>query len=278
MVDEYFFDTMRLTILKGRGFRATDTADAPKVAVVNEQLANHYWPNQDPLGKRFRLDDKNGPWVEIVGLAKTSKYIFLAEAPIEFLYLPYKQRPNPRMTMLVESAGDPASLVTPIREIVRGLDASMPIFNVRTMEEFYRLRTVSIFNIIIGLIASMGVMGLALSIVGLYGLVAYGATRRTREIGIRMAIGADRPAVLRMVLRQGMILATSGLVVGVGLGLLARRALAAAFPGGRPENTGFDFVAFILVVVSVLAATILAAYIPARRASRINPTEALRYE
>jgi putative ABC transport system permease protein len=278
MVDEFFFDTMRLTILKGRGFRATDSADAPKVAVVNEQLANHYWPNQDPLGKRFRLDNDNGPWVEIVGLAKTSKYLFLAEAPIEFLYMPYKQRPNPRLTMLVESLGDPASLVTPVRELVRGLDASMPIFNVRTMEEFYRLRTVSIFNIIIGLIAAMGVMGLALSIVGLYGLVAYGATRRTREIGIRMAIGADRPAVLRMVLRQGVILATVGLVVGLGFGFLARRGLAAAFPGGRAENTGFDFVAFILVALSVLVATIVAAYIPARRASRINPTEALRYE
>src|SRR4029453_5485871 len=154
MVDEFFFDAMRLTILKGRGFRATDSADAPKVAVVNEQLANHYWPNQDPLGKRFRLDNNNGLWVEIVGLAKTRKKIFRPEPPIESLYMPYKQRPNPRLTMLVESLGDPASLVTPMRELVRGLDASMPIFNVRTMEEFYRLRTVSIFNIIIGLIAA----------------------------------------------------------------------------------------------------------------------------
>src|SRR4029450_10492772 len=122
----------------------------PKVAVVNEQLANHYWPNQDPLGKRFRLDDNNGPWVEIVGGTKTSKYIFLAEAPIEFLYMPSKQRPNPRLTMLVESLGDPASLVTPMREVVRGLDASMPIFNVRTMEEFYGRGGGSVLNTIIG--------------------------------------------------------------------------------------------------------------------------------
>ena len=252
--------------------RATPLADRI------EQLAKHYWPGQDPLGKRFRLNDSKGPWVEVVGLAKTSKYLFLAEAPIEYVYLPYKQRPQQRMAMLVESLGDPSSLVTPLRDVVRGLDANQPIFNVRTMEEFYRMRMISIFNIIIGLIASMGMMGLGLSIVGLYGLVAYAASRRTREIGIRMAIGADRFTVLRMVLRQGVILAVAGLGVGLLAGVGARRALAAAFPGGGGENRGFDFIGFLLVALAVLAATLFAAYVPARRASRVNPIEALRYE
>jgi predicted permease len=278
MVDEYYFDTLGLSIIKGRGFSATDSADAPKVAVVNEHLAKHYWPDQDPLGKRFRLDDSKGPWVEVVGLAKTSKYLFLAEAPIEYVYMPYKQRPQERMTLLLESLGDPSGLVTPLREEVRHLDASLPIFNVRTMEEFYRMRTISIFNIIIGLIAAMGLMGLALSIVGLYGLVTYAVTRRTREIGIRMAIGADRSRVLRMVLRQGVTLAIAGLGIGLVAGVGARRALTAAFPGGGGENRGFDFVAFLLVASAVLAATLFAAYVPARRASRVTPTEALRYE
>jgi putative ABC transport system permease protein len=278
MVDEYYFGTLGLSMIKGRGFAATDSADAPKVAIVNEQLAKHYWPDQDPLGKRFRLNDSKGPWVEVVGLAKTSKYLFLAEAPIEYLYMPYKQRPQQRMTLLLESLGDPSSLVTPLRDEVRGLDASLPIFNVRTMEEFYRMRTISIFNIIIGLIAAMGLMGLALSIVGLYGLVAYAVTRRTREIGIRMAIGADRTTVLRMVLRQGVTLAVAGLAIGLVAGVGARRALAAAFPGGGGENRGFDFIAFLLVASAVFAATLVAAYVPARRASRVNPTEALRYE
>jgi predicted permease len=278
MVDEYYFDTLGLSMIKGRGFSATDSADAPKVAIVNEILAKHYWPDQDPLGKRFRLNDSKGPWVEIVGLAKTSKYLFLAEAPIEYVYMPYKQRPQQRMTLLLESRGDPSSVVTPLRDEVRGLDASLPIFNVRTMEEFYRMRTIAIFNIIIGLIAAMGMMGLALSIVGLYGLVAYAVTRRTREIGIRMAIGADRSTVLRMVLRQGVTLAVAGLGFGLLAGVGARRALAAAFPGGGGENRGFDFVAFLLVALAVLAATLFAAYVPARRASRVNPTEALRYE
>jgi predicted permease len=278
MVDEHYFDTLGLSMISGRGFRATDSADAPKVAVVNEQLAKHYWPGQDPLGKRFRLNDSNGPWVEIVGLAKTSKYIFLAEAPIEFVYMPHEQQPQTRMTLLAESLGDPTSLVTPLRDVVRGLDASQPIFNVRTMEEFYRMRTTSIFNIIIGLVAAMGMMGLGLSIVGLYGLVAYGVARRTREIGIRMAIGADRSSVLRMVLRQGVILAGAGLGVGLLASVGARLALRAAFPGGGGDNRGFDVVAFLLVASAVLSATVFAAYVPARRASRINPTEALRYE
>ena len=152
---------------------STDTVDAPKVAVVNEVLAQHYWPGQDPVGKRFRLDGKDGAWVEVVGLAKTSKYLFIMEPPREFVYLPYKQRPQQRMTLLTESVGDPSSLVTPLREVVRSLDANQPIFNVRTMEEFYRMRTVVALKVVSGFITAMGLMGLILAIVGLYGLVAY---------------------------------------------------------------------------------------------------------
>src|SRR5262249_29404510 len=149
-------------------------------------------PGQDPIGKRFRLNDNKGPWVEIVGVAKNAKYIFLLEPPTEFVYLPRRQNPWPRMALIIQSAGDPASLVAPLREVVHSLDGNQPICNVRTMEEFYQLRTTSIFRIVIGTVAAMGLMGLALAIVGLYGLVSYAANRRTKEIGIRMAIGAGR--------------------------------------------------------------------------------------
>ena len=257
-------------------FRATDTADTPKVAVVNEHLAEHYWPGQDPIGKRFRVDQDNESWFEIVGLAKDSKYIFLAEAPMDFLYIPYKQRPQPRMVLLTESMGDPASLAEPLREVVRGLDANQPIYNVRTMENYYQMRTISIFRILIGLIGAMGLMGLALSIVGLYGLVAYAATRRTREIGIRMAIGADRPAVLMMVLKQGLVLAIGGLGVGLLGSLGAGRVMRAMFPGGSAETSRIP--SLLIVAIVVLVVTAVAAFIPARRASRIDPTKALRYE
>ena len=160
--------------------------------------------------------------------------------------------------------------------MVRSLDVNQPIFNVRTMEEFYRMRAVSIFNVLITMVGAMGLMGLGLRrSMGLYGLVAYAATRRTREIGIRMAIGANRTTVLRMVLRQGIVLALVGLVAGLAASVGAGGLLAAAFPQGEQQR---DVLAFVFVTPIVLAVTFLAAYIPARRASRINPMQALRYD
>jgi putative ABC transport system permease protein len=275
-VDEQYFATLRIPLVRGRPFRVQDSATSPRVAIVNELAARHYWPGQDPIGQRFRIDQGGAStWVEIVGVAKNSKYLLLAEPPTEYLYLPYRQHPHAQIILLAESAGDPASLVAPIRRLVQSLDANQPIYDVRTMEEFYQMTTVSLFNGIIRTIAAMGLMGLGLSIVGLYGLVAYAATRRTREIGIRMALGADRPAVLRMVLRQGVALAIAGLVVGVIASVGAGRVLKAAFPG---PGAAFDPIPILVVVPIVLAVTSAAAYIPARRASRLDPVTALRYE
>ena len=274
-IDEHYFATLAIPLVQGRNFTEADDLAAPRVAIVNQQLAQHYWPNQDPIGRRIRLNDDEKTWVQIVGVAKTAKYLFIAEPPSDFVYLPYRQRKPQRMIMLTQSAGDPASLAAPLREVVRGLDVNQPIFNVRTMEELYRMRAVSVFNVLITMVGSMGLMGLGLAIVGLYGLVAYAATRRTREIGIRMAIGADRTTVLRMVLRQGVVLALVGLVVGLVASVGAGELLAAAFPQGNDQR---DVLALVLVTPIVLAVTVLAAYIPARRASRVNPMQALRYE
>ena len=273
-IDEHYFDTLGLTILRGRGFLETDTADTPRVAIVNEQFAKHFWPNQDPIGKRLQTgDDKT--WVQVVGLAKTTKYVFIAEPPSDFVYLPYRQTKPRQMVLLARSIGDAAALAAPLREIVRGLDPNLPIFNVRTMEELYRMRAVSVFNVLVTIVAGMGAMGLGLAIVGLYGLVAYAASRRTREIGIRMAIGAERGTVLRLVLRQGLGLALTGLVVGLVASVGAGRLLIAAFPSGDNQR---DLTALFLVVPIVLAVTFVASYIPALQASRINPINALRQE
>lgn len=274
-VDEHYLGVLGLTLLRGRNFSAEDAAAAPKVAIVNEPFARHYWPGQDPIGKRFRLVDRGNAWVQVVGLARTSKYLFIAEPPTEFMYLPYRQTRVRSMAMLIRSAGDPASLAAPMRGVVHRLDPHLPVYNVRTMAELYRMRATRIFNVLITTVAALGLMGLGLAIVGLYGLVAYAASRRTREIGIRMAIGADERAVRRMVLGQGFVLAVVGLALGLVASLGAGRLLDAAFPTGENRQ---DYVSLLLVIPVVLAVTFLAAYIPARRASRINPMTALRQE
>ncbi|HYU77553.1 MAG TPA: ABC transporter permease, partial [Vicinamibacterales bacterium] len=173
-VDEHYFAAMQIPIVRGRDFREEDSTDAPLVAIVNEQYVQHYLPNQDPIGKRFQLRERAASsWIEIVGVAKTTKYLWLAEPPTEFIYLPYRQHPQSEMVLLAESEGDPSSLVAPLRSVVQSLDQTQPIYNVRTMEQFYQMRTITIFNVIIGTVAAMGLMGLALAVVGLYGLVAY---------------------------------------------------------------------------------------------------------
>ncbi len=274
-VDEHYLGVLGLTLLRGRNFSAEDAAAAPKVAIVNEPFARHYWPGQNPIGKRFRLVDRGNAWVQVVGLARTSKYLFIAEPPTEFMYLPYRQTRVRSMAMLIRSAGDPASLAAPMRGVVHRLDPHLPVYNVRTMAELYRMRATRIFNVLITTVAALGLMGLGLAIVGLYGLVAYAASRRTREIGIRMAIGADERSVRRMVLGQGFVLAVVGLALGLVASLGAGRLLDAAFPTGENRQ---DYVSLLLVIPVVLAVTFLAAYIPARRASRINPMTALRQE
>ena len=272
-VDEHYFDTMDLHLVRGRGFRASDTTSSPRVAVVNEQLAKHYWPDKDAVGKRFRLDSTDGPWVEIVGVAKTTKYLWIAESPMDFLYLPLAQHPQAQMTLLAQSSGDAAGLAQNLRQMIRGLDANQPVFDVRTFDDFYHYRAVGQPNVVIQTVGMMGLMGLVLALVGLYGLVSYAATRRSREIGIRMAIGAARGTVLRMVLRQGVILALIGIAIGLAASFGAQRLLKTIF-----SSDGMDFVTYLLVAPALLAVTALAVYIPARRASRIDPMRVLRYE
>jgi macrolide transport system ATP-binding/permease protein len=276
-VDENYFDTLAVPLVRGRTFRETDSAGAPRVAIVNEQLAQHYWPGRDAIGKRLRVVDPrepNSPWVEIVGIAKTGKYIWIAEPPTDYIYLPRRQNPRSRMVLLAQSASQAAALAAPLREVVRGMDANQPIFNVRTMEEFYNMRVVSTGNTILEIVAGMGLMGLILAMVGLYSLGAYAVSRRTREIGIRMAIGADRRMVLAMALRQGFMPALFGLVAGLALSGLSERMLKAVFP----THTRVDFASYLLVTPALLGIALLAAYIPARRASRVEPLQALRYE
>jgi putative ABC transport system permease protein len=273
-VDEGFFETMGMPILRGRGFLASDTSDAPLVAIVNEQLAKHYWPNAEAVGRRIRLGGGEGLLVEIVGVAPTIKYRQAGEPPVDFLYLPMRQHPRPRMVVLLKSPFDPQDLVRSVKDAVRSLDANMPLLETRTYADLYRYHAVEGPRVAINLVGTMGAVGLLLALAGLYGLMAYNVARRTREIGIRIAIGAQSSDVLRLVMGKGLALVAAGSLIGLALGLAIEQLMnSMLFDAG-----GVDLLVYAAVVPAMLLVTMLAAVIPARRACRIPPTLALRAE
>ncbi len=273
-IDEGFFETMGIPIMRGRGFLASDAADAPRVAVVNEQFAKHYWPGTNAVGKHIRLDHGTGTPVEIVGVAQTVKYRETSERPTDFVYMPLAQHPVARMVLLLRSSGDPLELVKSVKEIVRTLDANLPISEMRTYEDLYRYHAVEGPRIAVEMVGTLGAVGLLLAIAGLYGVVAYNVSRRTREIGIRMAIGAGPLDVMRLVMGKGLLLVGIGTVIGLAMGFAVEQLMnSMLFNAG-----GIDMIVYLIVVPSMVLVTMLAAYVPARRASRIAPTLALRYE
>ncbi len=273
-VDEGYFETMGVPILRGRGFSVSDTAGAPRVAIVNEQFAKHYWPAGDAVGKHIRLDSRNGTPVEIVGVAQTIKYEGTMEKPMDFVYMPLSQHPIARMVLMLRSSGDPLQLVQPVKDIVRTLDPNLPMLQTRSYEDFYLNQAVKGPRMGIELVGSLGAVGLLLAVAGLYGLVTYNVSRRTREIGIRMALGAASSDVLRLVIGKGLVLVGIGTVIGLAMGFALEQLMnSMLFKAG-----GVDILAYVIVVPSMFLVTTLAAYVPARRASRIAPTQALRYE
>jgi predicted permease len=273
-VDEGYFETMGIPILRGRRFLASDTADAPRVAVVNEQFAKHYWPGGDAVGQHIRLDSRAGTLVAIVGVAQTIKYQGVFEKPIDFVYLPLAQHPIARMTLMLRSSGDPLQLVQSVKDVVRTLDPNLPMLHTMAYEDFYMNQAVNGPRIAMKLVGAMGVVGLLLAIAGLYGLVAYNVSRRTREIGIRIALGAASSDVLRLVMGKGLVLVGMGTVIGLAMGFAVEQLMnSMLFNSG-----GVDVVAYIIVVPSLFLVTMLATYVPARKASQIAPTQALRYE
>src|SRR5271156_3023868 len=272
-IDEGYFETMGVPILRGRAFLASDTADAPRVAIVNAHFAKHYWPGGDAVGKRIRLENSSGTPVEIVGVAQTIKYETMSD-PMDFVYLPLAQHPVARMVLMLRSSGDPLQLVQPVKDAVRSMDPNLPLLHTQTYEEFYLNQAVRGPGIAIDLVGAMGAVGLLLAIAGLYGLVAYNVSRRTHEIGIRMALGAVSADVLRLVMGKGFVLVGMGTALGLVMGFALERLMnTMLFNSG-----GVDVVAYLIVVPSLFLVAMLAAYVPARRACKIAPTQALRYE
>jgi predicted permease len=275
IVGPKFFETTGATIVKGRFLDTSDTERSRRVAVVNETMAHTLWPNQDSLGQRFRFG-RDGDWIEVVGVAADGKYVMLAEQSRPYFYVPLDQHYRSPITIVVRTATDPTALAIPVQRLLNERDPDLPVFNIRTMDKHIRESVFALMPLRMGasMAAVQGVIGLLLAVMGLYAVVSYAVARRTREIGVRMALGAARADVLRLVVTEGMRLSLVGLGIGLllaaGIGVVLSRVLYGVVPLDVPVLGG---VVLLLLVVSALAC-----YVPARRATRIDPLVALRYE
>ncbi len=281
-VSDGYFETIGVPIVEGRHFDDNDREDSERVAIVNERFAHNYYPNQDAIGKRLRLNSADGAFVKIIGVAKQSKYIFPIEPSLEHLYLPLVQNPptgvggdwSPSgMTLMLQTEGASSEAAGSLRELVRRLDSRQPIYSVRSIEDVFDMRATKTLGMFMKAIGGLAILGLTLALIGLYGLMTYSVSLRQREIGIRMAIGGDPPSVVRMVLRQGMMLAGSGVALGLAISLLASKPTAV-----KVYAHGFNWPLVALVTIALLIMAALGAYIPARRASQVDPNIVLRQE
>jgi macrolide transport system ATP-binding/permease protein len=270
-VDERYFGVMQIPVLSGRQFQSSDTPSSVAVAIVNEIMAQTYWPKRSPIGGRIQMGKKT---LEVVGVAKNIKYRDLTEHPQPFLYLPFSQQYESLMTLHVETAVDPATLAGPVLAEIRQLDPATPVQDVQTLQHFFQEGALFGNRLVTQVVAVIGLFGLLLAITGLYGVIAYSVSRRTREIGIRMAIGADPGSVARMVLRQGMLLTSIGAAIGLALSLLASQVLGSLLVGVSATDPGV----YVGVPLLLAAISLLACYIPARRAARVDPLLALRQD
>jgi predicted permease len=274
VVNEGYFRTMEIPILAGRGFSETDTSAAPLVAIVNETAAQRFFPGVDPIGRTFRTSTEQGPAVEIVGVARNSIYSYPAEAPQAMVYFPHRQQHRPNMVVLAQTSGPSAETLERLPDLVRSLDPAVPVYDAQTIERFYYALATNLARIILGMVCGIGAMGVAITLVGLYGLVSYSVNRRTREIGLRIALGATSSRLLRMFVSQGLVPAW----IGLALGTILSTATARALPSFVPFSESYDGLALYGLIPVLLAVTALAAFLPARRAAAVDPTVALRQD
>ena len=271
-----YFTTMQIPILSGRAFLDSDTAAAPGVAVINQSMAHQLWPDEDALGRRFRMNGESGRLVEVIGIARDSKYLDLFAKATPYIYLPLAQYYISSETLQIRTEAEPESVIRSVEELVHGLAPGLPVFGVETMEQalnggftgFYSFRLAAY------LAAALGILGLILALLGVYGVISYSVSQRTHEIGIRMALGARPGDIWRTVFRQGLAILALGGVIGVLAALGLTRAMASFLYGVNAH----DPLTYLVVTFLISAVTLLACYIPARRATKVDPMEALRYE
>lgn len=268
-----YFQTLQIPLSEGRDFDDRDRKGSQRAVIVNQRMAEIMWPGESALGKRILIGTDSRDPLEVVGVVKTGKYRSLSEDPKPFYYYPTMQRGPTSMTLFVRTTGDPRALVNPIRGYVQTLDRRMPVFAVKTMTEHM---TYALWapKMAASLSIAFGLVALVLSAIGLYSVMAYVVSQRTREVGIRMALGAQRRDVLRLMTMYGMNLA----VIGVGIGLLLAFGLARALSSMLIGIGVYDVWIFLSVPVLLALVAAAACFFPARRATKVDPLVALRYE
>jgi len=275
-VSPNYFVTMKIPMIRGREFTEADSDTAPYVAIINEEMAKKFWPNADPIGHHFRMDSDAKHSLEIVGIAKNARYNGVTGPIASFFYVPTAQHytVNSLQVLQVRTAGAPALIIPEIEHMISSLAPDLPVFDVKTMTEALdTLNGIMMFQVGAGLAAALGILGLVLAIVGVYGVISYAVSQKTHEIGIRMALGAQRTSILKMILGQGMVIVGIGLVLGIGGALAAAKVVGNFLAVSASDPLTYASVTGLLTLVALTAC-----YVPAYRAMRVDPMVALRYE
>lgn len=275
MVSPAYFETLRIPVRNGRTFTDADGEKAPGVAIINQTMAKKFWPDQNPLGKRFSTKSASGPFIEVVGVVQDGKYKGFIEDPQPHFYEPLSQSYIPLRTIHIRTSVPTETLSMQVQSQIRDLAPNLAVSEMQTLDQALQgLNGFLFFRLGAQLTGAMGLLGLVLAVVGVYSVASYAAAQRTQEIGIRMAIGATPGDILKMVLRQGVGIVAIGLIVGLAAAFAGTRLLADLFYGVKPS----DPLTYAAVATLLLAVALLACWIPARRATRVSPTVALRFE
>jgi putative ABC transport system permease protein len=268
-----YLRAMRIPLLSGRGFTERDSPEAPRVALISETLARRVWPNADPLGKRIRLGGAEDPLLTIVGIVGDVRHLGLDDAPQMQAYVPHAQWTTSFVQLVVRTTTDPAAAASSVRREVWAVDKDQPVYDVATMQERVS-KSVARSRFTVLLLGIFAAVAMVMAAVGIYGVISYSVTQRTQELGIRVALGAQRGDILRLVVGQGLALT----LLGVGVGLAASFALTRWLERLLFEVSATDPVTFALIAVLLTLVALLACYLPARRATQVDPLVALRYE
>jgi predicted permease len=273
-----YIETLGVPLLRGRAFNEQDREGSPGVVMVNEAFARRYWSGQEPIGKRVQMGvarsgANDSPYLEVVGVVKDGKYVTLGEEATPFFYLNLAQRSQSSPTLIVRTSGNPLDYLPAVRGEVAALDKNLPLYDVKTMRQHLGLALLPV-RLAGSVLGVFGVVALIMAAAGIYGVMAYSVAQRTREIGVRMALGASAGAVLRLVTRQGMKLTLAGMAIGLAVSLALTRLIKVMLFG----VSATDPLTFIVVPLSLIMVALLACWIPARRAARVDPMVALRVE